>query len=384
MGGPLNGLRIVELAGLGAGPFCAMMLADHGAEVIRVERPNRPTHPGDCLARSRASIVLDFKHPDAIRAARDLCASADGLIESFRPGVMERLGLGPDVLLRDNPELVYGRLTGWGQDGPMAQAAGHDINYIAIAGVLHTVGAAASAPVLPVNYVADFAGGGMMLAFGMVSALLHVRNGGDGQVVDCAMSDGAAVIASMTWSMLNRGRWRDERGTNLLDGGAHFYNVYECADGKYIALGAIEPQFYATFRDKAGLADPAFEDQLNRDAWPALKQKLAEVFRTRTGDEWCALLDGADACVTPVLSLAEAPGHPHNAARGTFTTIGGAIQPAPAPRYSLSVTDAPRAPPQAGGDGDRILRDLGYSNERIDLMGAAGVFGEPIAERQTQ
>jgi alpha-methylacyl-CoA racemase len=287
MAGPLHGARIIEFAGLGPGPFCGMMLADHGAEVIRIERPGARLHPGDCLARSRASVVLDMKKPDAVQVARDLCRTADGLIEGYRPGVMERLGLGPELLLQDNPKLVYGRMTGWGQHGPLAQAAGHDINYIAIAGVLHTIGERGAKPTPPVNYIGDFGGGGMMLAFGMVSALLHVSRGGAGQVIDCAMTDGAALIAAMTWSQYNAGVWNDQRGVNRLDGGAPFYDAYECADGEYVALGSIEPQFYQLLREKAGLADPAFDDQMNKANWPALKEKVAAAATRAKGRRQC-------------------------------------------------------------------------------------------------
>ncbi|MEQ1931181.1 MAG: CaiB/BaiF CoA-transferase family protein, partial [Parvularculaceae bacterium] len=276
MSGPLEGVRIVEFAGIGPGPFCGMMLADHGAEVIRIDRMGALAMPKDPLARSRKSVVLDMKKPEGARLARELAASADGLIEGFRPGVMERLGLGPDVLLKDNPKLVYGRMTGWGQTGPLASAAGHDINYISISGALHTCGRAGEKPTPPVNYLGDFGGGGMMLAFGMVAALLAVRNGAPGQVVDCAMTDGSALLSAMTWGFLAMGRWRDERGVNMLDTGAHFYDVYETKDGKWLSIGAIEPQFYALLREKLGLAqDKDFDAQYDPAAWPRLKEKVA-------------------------------------------------------------------------------------------------------------
>ncbi len=328
MAGPLNGIRIIEFAGLGPGPFCGMMLADHGAEIVRIERPGAMVFPQDVLARGRSSIVLDMKKPEALAVARDLCRGADGLIEGYRPGVMERFGLGPDLLLADNPRLVFGRMTGWGQYGPLAHAAGHDINYIAIAGVLHTIGERGGKPVPPVNYIGDFAGGGMMLAFGMVSALLHVKSGGKGQVIDCAMTDGAAMIAAMTWSAYAAGIWKDERGINRLDGGAPYYDTYECSDGGYVAIGSIEPQFYRLLREKAGLSDPAFDAQNDQSQWPALKRKLAALFKTKTRAQWCALMEGSDVCFAPVLSLAEAPAHPHNAARETFIEVGGFTQPA--------------------------------------------------------
>jgi alpha-methylacyl-CoA racemase len=375
MAGALSGIRIVEFAGLGPGPFCGMMLADHGAEVIRIERPGARLDARDALSRSRRSIVLDMKRPEGLAVARALCGTADGLIEGYRPGVMERLGLGPDALLADNPRLVFGRMTGWGQTGPRAALAGHDINYIAISGVLHTVGGADGKPVAPVNYVGDFGGGGMMLAFGMVSALLAVRMGGTGQVIDAAMTDGSALIAGMVWALSAAGLWRDRAGVNLLDGGAHFYDTYLCADGRFVAVGAIEPAFYALLRGKLGLeADPAFDAQMDPAAWPALKQRLAAIFLTRARDEWCDLLGGGDACVAPVLSLAEAPGDPHNAARGTFVTVGGATQPAPAPRFSATPAPRPRPAGRPGADADEVLAGLGYTPERIASLRADGAL----------
>jgi alpha-methylacyl-CoA racemase len=376
MAGPLAGVRIIEFAGIGPGPFCGMMLADHGADVIRIERPGQRTSSHDVLLRSRRSIALDTKTEAGREVALALCKSADGLIEGYRPGVMERLGLGPDVLLEANPKLVYGRMTGWGQTGPLAQAAGHDINYIAVSGVLHTVGEKGGKPIAPVNYIGDFAGGGMMLAYGMVCAILAVKMGGAGQVMDCAMTEGSAMIAAMQWSMLNRGAMRDERGVNLLDGGAHFYDTYECADGRHIALGAIEPQFYATFRKLAGLeADSAFDPQMDETHWPALKDRLVALFRTRTRDDWAALLEGTDACFAAVQSLTEAPGHPHNVARGSYIRVGGDIQPAPAPRYSQTQTAAPQLAGKAGADGEAILIEIGYDAARIAALKSKGALG---------
>ena len=366
MAGPLAGIRIVEFAGIGPGPFCGMMLADHGAEVIRIDRPGARLDHRDALARSRRSIILDLKQPEAITAARDLCRTADGTIEGYRPGVMERLGLGPDILLADNPRLVFGRMTGWGQFGSYAQAAGHDINYIALSGVLHTIGRVGERPVPPVNYIGDFGGGGMMLAFGMVAALLSVKSGGTGQVIDCAMTDGSALLAAMTYSAYARGLHQDIAGVNRLDGGAHFYDTYECADGRFVSSGSIEPQFYALLREHAGIAaDPAFDAQLDEAGWPALKLRLAAVFKARTRDEWCAVMEASDVCFAPVLSLTEAPQHPHNAERGTFIEVGGAVQPAPAPRYSGTVTAVPVAAPAAGADTGAILRELDYDEDRI-------------------
>jgi alpha-methylacyl-CoA racemase len=381
MSGPLSGIRIVEIAGIGPGPFAGMMLADHGAEVIRIERPNAP--PGlapaqtDILARSRRAVAIDLKRPEGIAVLRDLVRSADGLIEGFRPGVMERLGIGPDVLLMDNPKLVFGRMTGWGQTGPWAAMAGHDIDYIALAGALHAYGRAGERPTPPINMVGDFGGGGMFLAFGMVSGLLHAARTGQGQVIDCAMVDGAAVLMGMIWSFRAAGFWRDERGVNLLDTGAHFYDTYETADGKYLAVGAIEPQFYAQLRRLAGLdADPEFDAQMAPSAWPALKQKLAAVLRSRSRDEWMAVFDGTDACVAPVLSMAEAPVHPHNAARGTFIVEQGVVQPAPAPRYSATPARAPiMATGQTGADTDAVLLGLGYDAARIAALKQSGILG---------
>jgi alpha-methylacyl-CoA racemase len=330
MSGVLSGIRIVELAGLAPAPFAAMMLADHGAEVIRVEREGKtPPIPvdKDILRRNRTAIVaLDLKSEEGAARVRDLARDADGLIEGFRPGVMERLGLGPESLLQDNPRLVYGRMTGWGQDGPLSGAAGHDINYIALAGNLHTYGRAGERPVPPANAVGDFGGGGMLLAFGMLAGILSARSTGRGCVVDCAMVDGAALLAAQTWSLLAAGMWRDERGVNLLDGGAAFYDSYECADGRHVAVGALEPQFFGVLMDKLGLSCG--------QADAGLRQELAAAFRSHPRDHWSALFEGTDACVAPVLSLAEAPDHPHNKTRGTFINDGGLTQPAPAPRFS--------------------------------------------------
>ena len=370
--GPLSGLRIIELAGIGPGPFCAMMLADHGAEVIRVERPGgikigtirEPA--SDPLRRSRKWIRIDLKQPEGKAVVRDLCRTADGLVEGYRPGVMERLGLGPEALLADNPRLVYGRMTGWGQTGPYAQAAGHDINYIALAGALHAFGRAGDKPTPPINLVGDFGGGGMMLAFGMLAAILHAQRTGEGQVIDCAMTDGSALLMAMIWGLRAEGAWRDERGVNQLDTGAHFYDTYECADGRFISVGAIEPHFYAELRRRGGFADnPDFDPQLDRSCWPALKDKLAAVFKAKTRDEWCALLEYSDACFAPVLSMSEAPDHPHHLERGTFAAVGGKIQPMPAPRYSRTVTAAPVAPAPDQDDAADLLSAIGYDGDQV-------------------
>ncbi|HET6538709.1 MAG TPA: CaiB/BaiF CoA-transferase family protein [Sphingopyxis sp.] len=369
MSGPLTGIRIIEFAGIGPGPYCAMMLADHGAEVIRIDRPGAQLDPRDPLSRNRTSIALDMKNPEALQIAKDLCKGAHGIIEGYRPGVMERLGLGPDVLLADNPKLVYGRMTGWGQYGPYAPYAGHDINYISLSGVLHTIGVDGGKPVPPVNYVGDFGGGGMMLAFGMVSALLHASHSGQGQVIDCAMTDGSALLAGMTWGFKAMGRWKDEAGVNLLDGGTHFYDTYRCSDGKFISLGSIEPQFYALLRQKTGLdQDPAFDPQLDPSQWGPLKERLTELFASKTRDEWCEIMEMTDICFAPVLSLEEAPQHPHNIERETFLTIGGVTQPAPAPRYSATVNATPRPAPKVGADSDALLAALGYDQEKIAAL----------------
>ena len=348
MAGVLQGVTVIELAGIGPGPFCGMMLADHGARVIRVERPGTSGRFGDSgnrdiLNRSRERIELDLKNPAAIEQLKELVKTADALIEGYRPGVIERMGIGPDVLLGINPKLVIGRMTGWGQDGPMAPLAGHDINYIALSGALHSYGRKGEKPTFPVNAVGDFGGGGMMLAFGVVSAVLHARSGGTGQVVDCAMVDGAAILSAMTYTFLGNGQWRDERGVNLLDSGTHFYDTYETSDGKYISLGSIEPQFYALLMEKTGLfGDDDFAQQMNPAKWDDLKARMTALILTKTRDEWCAIMDGTDICFAPVLSLKEAPQHAHNVARSTFVEDGGMVQPAPAPRFS-----ATPAPPVA-------------------------------------
>ncbi len=378
--GPLSGFRIIELAGIGPAPFAGMMLADMGAEVIRVERAQSVSGPvpdtphWDVLLRGRRNIALDLKHPDGVATLLDLVAKADGLIEGFRPGVMERLGIGPDVCLARNPRLVFGRMTGWGQEGPYANAAGHDINYIALAGALAHFGRAGEAPVPPLNMVGDFGGGGMFLAFGMVCGLLETQRSGVGQVVDTAMVDGAATLMSMFWAFRQVGFFdENNRGTNLLDTGAHFYDVYECSDGKHVSLGSIEPQFYAELLRRTGLDhDPEFAQQMNKEQWPRLKQRLAEVMRTRTRDEWCAEMEHTDVCFAPVLTMTEAAAHPHNIARGTFVEVAGVQQPAPAPRFSRTVAHVDSPPAHAGQHSREVLADWGFSAERIDELVAAG------------
>ncbi|ROZ61616.1 CaiB/BaiF CoA-transferase family protein [Ramlibacter sp. WS9] len=343
MAGPLSGFKVVELAGLGPCPFCAMVLADLGADVVRITRPGPVLQPQDVLARSRSVVTLDLREPAAIEQALAMVARADALIEGFRPGVMERLSLGPDACHARNPRLVYGRMTGWGQTGPLAHAAGHDINYIAITGALHAIGPAGQAPVPPLNYVGDFGGGGMLLAVGILSALLEAARSGRGQVVDAAMTDGASLLSAMMYGFKASGQWSNQRGDNVLDGGAFFYGTYACADGKYVAVGSIEPQFYALLRDRCGLAGEAdFDRQMEREAWPQLRQRLGAMFRTRPRIEWCALLEGSDACFAPVLDWDEAPRHAHNVARETFVTLDGVVQPAPAPRFNRTPNDPPR------------------------------------------
>ncbi len=343
--GPLSGVRVVEVGGIGPGPFAGMMLADHGAEVIRVERPGVPPLDTGAVLRTRRIVELDLKSKDGVDAVRDLARDADILIEGFRPGIMERLGLGPDLLLGANPRLVYARMTGWGQDGPYAAYAGHDINYIALTGALHAIGSAGGPPVVPLNLIGDYGGGAMMLAFGILAAHAHAQKTGQGQVVDCAMTDGSALLMATFYTRYGTGRWRDERGVNLLDGAAPFYGCFETADGRHIALGSIEPPFYAALLRVLELEDdPLFQNQRDEALWPARRKRLEAIFATRSQAAWCELLEPADLCFAPVLGLAEAPNHPHNVARGTFVEVDGLVQPAPAPRYSLTPNAMPRPP----------------------------------------
>ena len=376
--GPLTGIRVIEIAGIGPGPFCAMMLADMGADVVRIDRasaarggdPDRP--PLDLLNRGRRSVGIDLKSSEGVETVLALVEGADALLEGFRPGVAERLGIGPADCLARNPRLVYGRMTGWGQEGPYASAAGHDLNYIALAGALHGIGRQGEAPVPPLNLVGDFGGGGMYLAFGMVCALLEARDSGQGQVVDAAMVDGAASLMTAFFGMAASGFWSEERGTNMLDTGAHFYNVYETADGRYISLGPIEPQFYAELRERLGLHGGEWDHQMDRSRWPELKEKLAALVAQRTRDEWCELLEGTDTCFAPVLSLAEAPEHAHNRERGTFAEVAGAVQPGPAPRFSRTPGAIRRPPPHSGQHTDEILGELGLHADAIASLRASG------------
>ncbi len=376
--GALDGVRVIELAGIGPGPFCGMMLADMGAEVVQVDRagavrggdPERP--PGNVNARGRRSIGIDLKSPEGVETVLRLVEGADMLFEGFRPGVAERLGVGPDDCLARNPALVYGRMTGWGQEGPYASMAGHDINYIALAGVLAHLGRHDSGPVPPMNLVGDFGGGGMYLAFGMVCALLEARTSGQGQVVDAAMVDGAASLMSFIHGMLASGFHTPERGVNMLDTGAHFYDVYECADGGWISIGSIEPQFYAELVEKLGLDPERFGNQLDRSLWPELTEEVAAVVRTKTRDEWDAILEGSDVCYAPVLTAAEAAGHHHNVARGTFIEVGGITQPGPAPRLSRTPGEVRRPPAHAGQHTDELLAEAGFTDDEVAALRDSG------------
>lgn len=361
--GPLNGVRIVEFAGIGPGPFCGMLLSDLGADVIRIDRPGdgQPGAAADVMSRGRRSIGLNLKDEADIATALSLIEKADGLIEGFRPGVMERLGLGPDEALARNPKLVYGRMTGWGQFGTLSHSAGHDLNYIAITGALHAMGDGDGRPRPPLNLIGDYGGGALYLAMGLLAGLLNVKNGGDGQVVDVAMSDGAASLATMFYGMRAMGMWTDDREANLLDGGAHFYDTYACSDGKWVSIGSIEPQFYALLREKAGLDEDEWNAQMDRTQWPQLKEKLIAIFKTKTRDEWCEIMEGTDICFAPVLSMAEAPHHPHNKERETFVEVEGVTQPAPAPRFSKTPGAIQGRPAGRGEHTEEILADWGVS-----------------------
>ena len=356
--GPLAGTRIVLAGGIGPGPFTAMLLGDLGADVLKIDRPQDAGRVPTVLARNQRSVTLDLKTPEGIETALALIGRADALSEGFRPGVMERLGLGPEAALARNPRLAYGRMTGWGQHGPLAQAAGHDINYIALSGALHAIGSA-DAPAVPLNLVGDFGGGALFMAMGLLAAILQARAGGRGQVVDCAMTEGSAVLMSMFYALHGAGRW-GARGTNLLDGGAPFYGAFRCADGKWVAVGAIEPAFYALLREKLGLdADLEFDAQNDKERWPELKARVAEVIARRTREQWCELLEGSDACFAPVLDFDEAPLHPHSQARGSFLRAEHGWEPAPAPRFSATPNPAPRAPVAIGANTEEVLADWG-------------------------
>jgi alpha-methylacyl-CoA racemase len=377
--GPLRGVRVIEIASLAPAPFGCMILADLGADVLRVDRAQRcgqttrvPAHP---LARGRRSIGLNLKEQGGLDILLRLIDEADVLVEGFRPGVAERLGFGPEACADRNPRLIFARMTGWGQDGPLAPTAGHDIDYIAISGVLGTIGRAGQRPVPPLNLVGDFGGGGMLLALGILAALVERGISGKGQVIDAAMVDGSALLSSFLYGMLATGGWQDRRGSNLLDGGAPFYDTYVCADGGCVAVGALEPQFYAALLAGLGLADAGLPPQHDRDGWPVLRERFAAAFATRTRDDWASVFAGTDACVAPVLSLTEAPAHPHATARHAFAEVGGVMQPAPAPRFSRSAVSEPAAPPRPGADTDAVLTALGLGGPEVADLRARGVIG---------
>ncbi|MCP3984279.1 MAG: CoA transferase [bacterium] len=380
MSGPLSGIKVIEIAGIGPGPFCAMMLADMGADVLRIDRaaavredrPERP--PADLLNRGRRSVGVDLKHPEGITTILQLVGQADVLMEGFRPGVMERLGLGPDVCLERNPGLVYGRMTGFGQEGPMSQAAGHDINYIALAGALGHIGRRGEKPLPPLNLVGDFGGGGMFLAFGIAAALVERASSGKGQVVDAAMVDGAAVLMTMMHGFREGGFWSDERGSNLLDTGAHFYDTYETKDREYVSIGSIEPQFYAELLRLTGLEGEELPSQMDRTQWEPMKERLTAIFKQKTRDEWNAIMEGTDVCYAPVLNIGEAYEHPHNEQRGTFTKSHGINQPAPAPRFSRTPGSIDRPVPHVGQHTDEALTSWGLTTEALQKLRSSGAI----------
>jgi alpha-methylacyl-CoA racemase len=379
--GPLTGYKFVEMGGIGPGPMCAMLLADLGAEIVRIDRLvdsglGTASNPKfSLLMRSRRSIAVDTKTDAGRELILDLIEQADGLIEGFRPGVMERLGLGPDVALARNPKLVYGRMTGWGQEGPMAKVAGHDINYIALSGVLHAIGREGEAPVPPLNLVGDFGGGALYLALGLVSGILEAQKSGKGQVVDAAMVDGAASLMTTFFGLMAAGHWNDERGVNILDTGAHYYNVYETKDGKHVSIGSIEKKFYKLLLELTGLdKDTDLPDQMDKSNWPMFKEKLAAVFKTKTRDEWDEIMGGTDVCYAPILSIIEATEHPHNVERGTFVKYDDVLQPAPAPRFSRTVPEIQGPPCLPGQHTSEAMLDWGIAQGDIDKLKADGVI----------
>jgi alpha-methylacyl-CoA racemase len=377
--GPLDGVRVIEIASLAPAPFGCMILSDLGADVLRVERADgcgpAAVARADPLSRGRRSIGIDLKRSDGVGLLLRLAESADVLVEGFRPGVAERLGFGPRVCAERNPALVFARMTGWGQDGPLAATAGHDIDYIAISGALYPIGRAGERPVPPLNLVGDFGGGGMLLALGVLAALVERQRSGLGQVVDAAMVDGSALLTSFLYGLRAGGGWQDQRGVNLLDGGAPFYDTYETADGGHVAVGALESRFYAELLAGLGLSDADLPGQHDRAGWPVLRERFASVFRERSRDEWAQVFAGTDGCVAPVLSMAEAPVHPHNTARGVFTDVGGLVQPAPAPRFSRSAAGQPEPSPRPGADTDTVLAGLGLSADEIAGLRGRGVVG---------
>ncbi len=374
--GPLTGLNVIELQGIGPGPFCGMMLADMGAEVVRIDRASsvgREAPRLDVLARGRKSIAVDLKNPDGVETVLELVEKSDALIEGFRPGVMERLGLGPDICMGRNPGLVYGRMTGWGQHGTLAHAAGHDINYIALTAALHSIGEKGRRPAPPLNLVGDFGGGGMLLAFGVVAALFERERSGKGQVVDAAMTDGSALLMNALYGMMNSELWLPERGSNMLDGGAHFYGTYETRDGKYVSIGSIEPQFYALLLEKSGLGEQDdLAPQMDRGDWPDMQQRLEAIFRTKTRDEWDEIMLGTDICYAPVLNFQDAIAHPHNRSRDTYVEVDGVHQAAPAPRFSRSSVETPSAAVAPGAHTDDVLESFGFDGEKIRSLRESG------------
>jgi alpha-methylacyl-CoA racemase len=379
--GPLAGVRIIEMAGIGPAPMCAMLLADLGATVLRIDRPE----PGglglpgparfQILHRSRHAVAVDLKQAEGVALVLRLVERADALIEGFRPGVMERLGLGPEACFARNPRLIFGRMTGWGQEGPLAGAAGHDLNYIALAGVLHSIGRAGQPPTPPLNLVGDFGGGALYLAMGVLAAMLEAQRSGKGQVVDAAMVDGAASLMAIFYALHAAGSFTLNRGENLLDSGAFFYDVYECADGRYVSLAAIEDKFLEEFLRRMEIDPAEMPPKLDRRRWPEAKAKLEARFKTKSREEWCRLLEGSDACFAPVLSMAEAPGHPHNRARGTFVEIDGIVQPAPAPRFSRTPSALPTPPETPGARGVASLAGWGIAADAVERLKGAGVLG---------
>ncbi|NQU65349.1 MAG: CoA transferase [SAR324 cluster bacterium] len=376
--GPLAGIKIVEIGSIGPGPFCAQMLADMGADIIRIDRKAPAAIPQETqyevLHRNRRSVMVDLKKPAGVQTVLKLIAQADALIEGFRPGVMERLGLGPDICFELNSKLVYGRMTGWGQDGPLSQAAGHDINYISLSGALHAIGQAGEKPAIPLNLIGDFGGGGMLLAFGIMCGIYEAGISGRGQVVDASMVEGSAALSGMFYGMVAGGIQNHNRGTNLLDGGAHFYNTYETADGKWISVGSIEPQFYALLLKHTGIEDPEFKSQMDMERWPDWKMKMADIFKAKSRDEWCAIMEGTDVCFAPVLSFEEVNEHPHNKARHSFIEVEGVLQPAPAPRFSRTPPEMRYPPPKRGEHNESALKDWGFQAEEIAALKSAEVI----------
>jgi alpha-methylacyl-CoA racemase len=372
--GPLKGLKIIEMAGIGPGPFCGMVLADLGVEIIRVDRASAigTGSKQDAANRGKKSIAVDLKSEEGVEVVLKLVETADAIFEGFRPGVMERLGLGPDVCSERNERIVFGRMTGWGQEGPLANAAGHDINYISLTGALAAIGRPGSPPVPPLNLIGDFGGGGMLLALGLLAALLESKKSKKGQVVDAAMTDGSALLMTMIYSMYSSGMWKTSMGSNLLDGGSHFYDTYECKDGKFISLGSIEPQFYALLCQIAELDESIFGKQMSRDSWPEQKEAIKKIILDKTRDEWCELMEGTDVCFAPVLDMSEAPKHPHNIERKTFIDLEGVTQPAPAPRFSRTESEVVSSPSIVGEHTDEVLTSIGFSDEDINTLKTSG------------